>query len=292
MAPRYHAVMVRTLVRLAKPVIEHFPKAAQTLRHLRDSRLLSSEPVKTPLGWKFVGNKTMQDGTFEPEETRLVQALLDKISLLVDVGANIGYYCCMGLQRGKRIIAFEPIWLNVQYLLRNVDVNGWRDRIEVHHLALSDRVGVTNIFGGGTGASLVEGWARVPEHYTSMVPSSTLDTILGDRLRGEQALIIIDVEGAEKLVLSGAQGALQNTPKPILMIEIVVEQKKGIGRNKELLSTFDMLWNAGYESFTATDQRRAVTRHEIEAVQKSGVNTLGTYNFLFIEHGRSNEFLV
>jgi len=51
---------------------------------------------------------------------------------LVNVGANTGYYCCLALDRNKYVIAFEPINLNVKYLLRNIKANNWDDRIEVY----------------------------------------------------------------------------------------------------------------------------------------------------------------
>jgi FkbM family methyltransferase len=281
--------MLKRLAHAAKPILDRFPTLSSALRHIRDSQQLSSPGLETPFGFKLVGNRTMQDGSFEPEETRLVLQLMDRVHVVVDVGANIGYYCCLALRHGKRVIAFEAIWLNARYLLRNLHINGWE--AEVHHAAVSNKIGVIDIFGGGTGASLVRGWGGTPEHYRSLVPTTTLDVAIGDRLNGQQALIIIDVEGAEKLVLEGAPCLLRNDPKPLLMVEIIISQEKGTGRNSNLLATFELLWDAGYESFTANDKRRPISRDEIEAIQTGGNDTLGTYNFLFVEAGRRCKFI-
>lgn len=283
--------MLRKIAHIARPILDRFPTLATALRYVRDSRNLSSAPVQTPFGFKLVGNKTMQNGSFEPEETRLLLGLMRQCDVVIDVGANIGYYCCLALNEGKKVIAFEAIWLNAKYLLKNVTLNGWQDELELHLAAASNKVGVIDIFGGGTGASLLGGWGGTPEHYRSLVPTTTLDIVLGERLGGCQALVIIDVEGAEKMVLEGAASLLQNDPKPVFMIEIVINQKKGIGHNPHLLSTFEVMWNAGYEAFTADDQCREVTRTEVEKISETGLDTLRTYNFLFIENGRKADFL-
>lgn len=47
----------------------------------------------------------MASGDFEPEETRLIQDLLQEVDTLVNIGANVGYYCCHALSLGKRVIA-------------------------------------------------------------------------------------------------------------------------------------------------------------------------------------------
>jgi predicted methyltransferase len=50
-------------------------------------------------------------GTFEPNETRLVQEYLRPSMTFLDVGANLGYYTALAASlvgRRGRVIAFEP----------------------------------------------------------------------------------------------------------------------------------------------------------------------------------------
>ena len=70
------------------------------------------------MGFKFNGDK--QGRKFELLETELLLKILKRIDLLINVGANIGYYVCIAAHSGKRVVAFEPLPQNVKFLLRNV----------------------------------------------------------------------------------------------------------------------------------------------------------------------------
>lgn len=285
--------MKRQLIQFAKPLIERFPKLAMMYRYVRDIWLVSEEPQKTPMGFKLIGNKSMQSGQFEPEETQIVKQILPSVDIVVNVGANIGYYCCIALSQEKNVVAFEPMNLNLQYLFRNIKANNWESRIEIYPMALSNKVGVIEIYGGGTGASLVKGWAGTPEKHVTLVPSTTLDNVLGVRFRSKRCFMIIDIEGAEQLMLEGAFLIITMMPRPIWMVEIAVSehQPKGISINPHLLSTFQIFWNNEYESWTADRQCRIVHSDEIEQIVKTGIDTLHTHNFLFIEKGKKHEIL-
>ncbi|MFO1422288.1 MAG: hypothetical protein U1F70_01345 [Candidatus Competibacteraceae bacterium] len=103
---------------LLRSVVERFPLFALFLRALRDQLDQRQPPKITP--WRFIlaGHEGMASGEFEPLETRLVRDLLGEVDLLVNVGANIGYYCCHALSLGKPVIAMEPIARNLRYLLK------------------------------------------------------------------------------------------------------------------------------------------------------------------------------
>ena len=109
-------------------------------------------------------------------------------------------------------------------------------------MALSNQVGIIEIYGGGTGASLLKGWAGTPESYVTLVPCSTMDRVLGNRFQGSKTLMIVDIEGAEKLMLEGAAAFVAMEPKPVWLVEISVgeHQPKGIKINPNLLSTFQL----------------------------------------------------
>lgn len=273
--------MKRTIFKLVKPIIEHFPSLARSYRDWRDSAQLLRDPVPTGLGFRLAGNRSMETGLFEPDETRLVESILADTDVVVDVGANIGYYVCLARSRSNHVIAFEPIPLNVQLLLRNIAANGWTDGVEVFPVAVSDQCAVTAMFGGGTGASLVGGWAGASRNYVRYVPTTTLDTILNERLAGKRCLFIVDVEGAEASVLAGAEAQLGLTPKPLWMVEIIFSQQGGIGRNPRFLESFETFWRHGYHCWTADRHRRPVSEQMVREMAKTKVDTLGCTNFLF-----------
>jgi FkbM family methyltransferase len=268
---------------------------ARAYRHLRDSRWLAEDPIETPMGFKFVRDDWgMHRGEFEREETETIKRILSKVDVFINVGANIGYYCCIALAHGKRVVAFEPVEMNVRFLMKNVMANKWERNIEIFPVALSDRPGVLTIYGGGTGASLVKGWADTPEHQREYVPASTLDTILGGRFEGKRCLILVDVEGAEASVLEGANRSLGANPKPVWMVEISVteHQPKGTHLNPHLARTFDSFFSRGYEAWTAGRSSRQVLPEEVATIAQSGRDTLRTHNFLFVAPGERIETLV
>lgn len=257
--------------------------AYQFYRFIQSNRSYLLEPKKTELGFKFNGNPLMEKGVFEPHETALVKKLIQEVDAVVNVGANIGYYICLALHGGKPIIAFEPIPENVHFLLRNIKSNGWESRALVYPIALSNKVGILEIYGGGTGASLIEGWSENSKEDMLLVPSSTLNQVLKGQFQDEKILFIIDIEGAEKMVLDGATDFIARNPRPMWLIEVTSHQHqpKGIAVNPHLFETFQIFWAAGYEAWAVEDELRKVTPEEIQELMISPAAKTGAPNYLF-----------
>lgn len=169
-------------------------------RNTRDFLDQRHPPRKTPLGFSFAGHDAMADGNFEPDVTKVVRRLLADVDVLVNVGANVGYYCCHALNMGKPIIAVEPNTRNLHYLLKNIQNNGWAKLAEVFPVAMGSGADILKIW-GGAGASLVKGWVAIRESYVTQVPILSSDSVLGDTLRGKKALILVDIEDAVSMVL-------------------------------------------------------------------------------------------
>lgn len=271
-----------SMISILKPIVERFPSINKMYRVMRDNRR-NLQPRRTPLGFLFQGNPLMESGQFEPVETRLVSRLLSKVDILVNVGANVGYYCCLALQAGKTVVAFEPMPGNLHHLLRNIKINGWDSRAEVFPMALSDRTGVIEIYGGGTGASLVRGWANVPEDYVSLVAVHTADDVLAHRLRGLRSLYIVDIEGSELQFLEGAAQLLAQLPRPIWMVEINITEHFPCATavNPALESTFGVFFDHGYQAWTVTEPMRRVFPEQVGVIARSGVDAFHTHNFVF-----------
>jgi len=264
-----------------KPIVERFPKVAKIYRGLRDQIDSMNEPQITPWGFKLAGNDAMAKGCFEPVETEVIRKILENVDVLVNVGANVGYYCCHALSMDKAVIAFEPMERNIRYLCKNIKINGW-DNAEIYPIALSNQIGILEIYGGGTGASLIEGWAGIPETYKTLIPSSTMDNVIGSRLANKKVLVLIDIEGAEQWMLEGASIMLNNSVKPTWMVEIMTKdhQPAGIKINPHLKIIFQIFLEKGYQAFTADKEMRPVSIDEVDDVSK-GNASFGTHNFIF-----------
>lgn len=159
-------------------------------------------PALGKLGFWFIGHRGMADGKFEQRELSLASKLVSKVSWVVKIGANIGYYTCVARRASRRVISFEPMKCNYDVLLRNLRANKWTD-VEFYPLALSEKPGIVPMYGYNTMASLVSGWAGASDRYFELVPSTSLDLLLGGRLNGETSLFIVDVEGSDLSVLRG-----------------------------------------------------------------------------------------
>ena len=268
-----------------KATANRYPHAASIYRAIRYGAHIIADPVMTPMGFKFSGSEAVIKGVYEPDETRLVKELLTDIDCVINVGANIGYYACIALKANIPVVAFEPIELNVQYLLNNIRSNRFEATAEIFPMALSDCPGVLEIFGGGSGASLIKGWAGTAEDFSCLVPSSTLDLVLGNRFDQQKLLIIVDIEGAEKRMLDAADKMLEMNPRPLWLVEIngTVNQPKGVNMNPFLIETFEKFWSRGYKSVMAGEKLRHIDRAEIAKSVETGIDIGGSHNLLFYE---------
>lgn len=264
-----------------RPIVDRFPRVARLYRVIRDQLTIMEDPIVTPWGFKLVGNTSMGKGTFEIEETKLVREVLNEVDTFINVGANIGYYCCHALDMGKQVIAFEPMPKNLHYLCKNIKLNNWKN-VEVFPLALSNTIDILEIYGDNTGASLHKGWAGIPDNWVTLVPVSTYDRLIGRRLEGEKTLVLIDVEGAEQWMLEGAKDLISLSPSPVWVIEIIIseQQPEGVTINPKLKQTFAIFFDQGYEAYNIDKGLNKVTRQDIDLVV-SRRKTFKTSNFLF-----------
>jgi len=266
-----------------KPLVERYPALVFAYRTLRDAWLFQRQRAElTPYGFRLMGNRAMQIGDFEQEETALIEKMLADVDVFVDVGANIGFYTCLARSKGVYTIAVEPLTQNIDYLYANLHANGWND-VEVYPVGLARKPGLANLYGGGTGASLLEGWAGASPLMRRTIALSTLDIVLGERFVGKKLLIKVDVEGAEYELLQGASSTLSLTPTPIWIVEIGLTEHHPSGLNPNYDRTFDVFWKYGYEAWTANNLHQSVTPAIVEESLKLRRTRFKTYNYLFMK---------
>lgn len=246
----------------------------------------SRRQVPTPYGFKLLAgnyraNRDMQYGTFEPEETALIQKYLNSAEVFVDVGANIGFYTCIACQSHKHVIAVEPQLHNLECLYTNLSANGWQNA-EVYPIGLSNQPGLLTLYGAsGTGASLVKGWAGYSPRFRQTIPVSTLDILLGERFVGKKLLIKIDVEGAEYAVLRGSSKTIATSPPPTWMIEICLNEYHPTGLNPNYIATFAFFWQNGYQVHTANRENRLINPIDVERWAREGRCDSGVISYIF-----------
>ena len=234
---------------------------------------------KTPYGFMMAGPASMQDGSYEYDETRDIINLIKEADVFIDVGANVGYYSCVARSFGKKVLTIEPLWQNTQYIYHNLSCNGWFD-VEVYPVGLSDKPGLSVLYGVGTEASLIKNWAGLSTKKR-MVPLSTMDILVANRFSGQKLVIKIDVEGTEYQVLKGSYETLHRTPAPLWIIEIGLTGYDPKGHNDKFLQTFEMFWDMNYHSYHLGVQlNEKITPHHV-LNWINNMSTEGHDNFLF-----------
>ena len=240
----------------------------------------------TPFGFKFFGPKIMQNGSFEVTETEILKKLFFQADIFINVGANFGYYICMALHMDVRSIAIEPIPINQKILKQNLIENNWDQNVILHPIACGNSDGHITIYGEGTGASIIPGWAQNPSRLKHIVPVKKLDNILANEKVTSNSVILIDVEGFELDVLHGAQNIMASQDKPVIMLESgLTDHRSEGGLNLKFLEIFKYIIKNNYRVFSAENINFEITQELIEKSIEKYEDQLGTHNFLLIPNG-------
>ncbi len=142
-----------------------------------------------------------------------IAPLIPDGALAIDAGANIGNHTLFFSKvLGASVLAFEPNPQALAVLSANIELNGLKQRVELHAVALGETAGSGRIV--DTNSSNL-GMAQVTQDSGGDIEIVSLDEVVGDRL---VSLIKIDVEGMECEVLKGATETLKRS-KPALIIE-------------------------------------------------------------------------
>ena len=179
---------------------------------------------------------------FSLDLRRVVLPLLRPEDLVVDVGANFGFWALPAAGRGCRVIAVEPVAETRARLAANAARNGLTDRVEIVAAALSDseRPLQISVPGGESGqASAHPGGGG--EVTTFDVAATTLDALLGDR---SARFLKIDVEGHEPAVLRGGARVLASGQIEYVLIELAGAVMARSGGSAATL--IDLLAGHGY----------------------------------------------
>lgn len=144
-------------------------------------------------------------GIYEPDESRLLLQLASNPGgLLVDAGANYGYYSLLwcAAREENRAIAIEASPSNARALRDNIEMNGMGDRIQVMECAVSNRDGTARFEIGSQDETGWGGIASEGADQTLEVQTRRLDAILDEPV----AVLKVDCEGADAWVIEGAEG--------------------------------------------------------------------------------------
>jgi FkbM family methyltransferase len=172
-------------------------------------------------------------------------ALIPPGSVVIDVGANIGYFALHFARRvggAGTVIAFEPGRENVALLRWNVTSAGLHN-VEIVEAALGDHDGEGTLYLNPVHPADHRIFKAGDARPSRPIRVMTLDGILTDPdVVARIALIKIDVQGAEMQVLRGMARTLKAATSARLLVEFMPAALIDAGESPEaLLEFFDAL---------------------------------------------------
>jgi FkbM family methyltransferase len=198
------------------------------------------------------------EGFFEIVETELVNTEIKKGQVVLDIGANIGYYTLIFAKlvgaEGK-VYAFEPDPVNFELLKINVKTNLLRNVVLVRK-AVTMETGEARLYL----SSVNKGDHRIYDSGDGR-PAIDIETIRLDdyfeEYEGPIDFIKMDIQGSESGALRGMMRLLEKNPGVRLMAEFWPYGQRLFGSDPA--EFLDVLGRLGFRLYEVNEQTEKVT---------------------------------
>jgi FkbM family methyltransferase len=199
-------------------------------------------------------------GCYEPPVTRLLQRRLHVGAVMVDVGANWGYFTLVAaaaVGRSGRVLALEPDPRQFERLVENIRLNNF-SHVTATSSAAAACPGSAVLAGyreqsGNRGVSRIDAAASEPRFDVECIAVDDL-TINFPRVD----VVKIDVEGAELDVLRGMECGLARERYRAILLELHPDLLRQQAIDPD--TCLRLLADAGYRGWTIDQSRRVYTR--------------------------------
>lgn len=206
-------------------------------------------------------------GLLDKYETELFKKMITEGMVVVDIGANIGYYTLIAAKlvgESGIVYAFEPEPNNYELLCKNIEVNGYTNVVPVRK-AVSNKQGKAKLWVRKSGSSdpsdpslskdnLLEGASFVE------VETISLDEFFANTKNSKVDVMQIDAQGAEGLIVNGTEKILQSNSLKILM-EFMPKGLRNLGTDP--LEMLSKLQEYGFKIKRIRDEKQVLEPIEI-----------------------------
>ena len=213
--------------RLRNFVVRDTLARVETVVH--DSHLIRLCRPNPTIMWR---NSTFS--TKEPDTLAWIDSFSES-SVLWDIGANIGLYSIYAGLQETQVVAFEPSPFNLEFLTRNVNLNGLQEVVTVMPIAVGIAIHRYATLSGknmnwGHSKNQLEAEAKVGSRGSNPWQIRTVVVALCDvvSLFGlpSPSHIKIDVDGIELQILESAGEALRSVESVLVEINGVEEGRR------------------------------------------------------------------
>lgn len=191
-------------------------------------------------------------GFYELTVSQRIAKLAQKGGLMVDVGANYGYYSCLwaAAKTDNRVISFEASPRNSSALKNNLIKNKLLNNVEVHEIAVGKERGRLFFNLGPEEQSVWGGLLAHEESDAIEVSVISLDEMFLNSKNQYIDVLKVDTEGADTWVLQGAEQLLRSHRISHIFFEENIQRMEQLsiepGKAQELLK------DCGYKIKTLT----------------------------------------
>jgi FkbM family methyltransferase len=209
---------------------------------------------------------------YEFWKTKLFLNVVRQGMIIVDVGVNRGYFSLLFAKlmndKGK-VLSFEPNPTSCFWFRKSIQANRYKC-IKLFQYALSDKEGSAPLYCGTYSGSSSLFPSLHTKKETITVKTRKLDNVLKDEGIDKVDILKIDVEGADLLVLKGAERLLK---RQNIKLAMDVDVKSSQVRNQ----LFDFLKSCDFEVFSIGKELAPIRKidkrtREIYAVKLPTIN--------------------
>ena len=160
----------------------------------------------------------LMEGVYERYQTELFKQMIRPGMVIIDVGANFGYYTLLAarlLRNTGSVTAFEPDSKNFELLVNNVRINGYTNVTTIRK-AVANKSGRLKLFLDESNLGM---HSLSDKNVSQKAGFAEVDALcLDDFFESTPTiakvdLMKIDAEGAEGLIIEGATRALRHVDK-------------------------------------------------------------------------------
>lgn len=224
------------------------------------------------------------NGIYEALETKTISDIVSKGDIVLDIGANIGYYTLILARlvgNGGKVYAFEPDPSNFALLKKNVAINQYKNVVLINK-AVSDKEGDIPLYLDNQNKGGHRLFApKKPSHVAIEVESIFLDSFFLDK-DDNISFIKMDIEGAEFNAIKGMYNLLSSNDR----IKILTEFSPGeLTRSGVRPVKFLKLLNSlGFKLYKFNNRTNGVSLIDVRQWSKYACMEEGTYMNILCKH--------
>jgi len=208
----------------------------------------------------------LSTGTYERLMTNLFTKLVTEGMIVVDIGANVGYYTLLAAKavgNNGKVFCFEPEPSNYALLLKNIKENNHGNVVPVKK-AVTNTTGSVKLFiSKEPGSHSIT--SDNPHQRAISVDSTTLD----DFFAGKEYpvhVIKMDIEGGEMAALQGMRNIIAKNPQLVIFTEFSPGCLMRAGSLPA--EYFQMLIDYGFKIHAMNEQKQSLEPAEVDHIMK------------------------